>query len=307
MCQAGNRPGPIILKSVTGFISMADPTTITVHPRYSDFDRDGQLHTANYMRYMLQVAIDSGAIGDLNTPGLDAAGWLEHVGDFGVSVSDSLVFGDVVEIQTRLKTSGPPVWRREFTLRRAGSGAHLADGFVDLFKTPDDEDEDADEFGVPESAAGHTWDGPAPPLPAPPDRAFRSNWRVPHHYQDISGGLDPACLIEMAADMHNRAAEVQGWGAQTNLKNGLFWIALEQRLELFNPIEPGELLEFLSYIGEVGDDYVDWYSIIGPDGSTDESARARIRWACISAETGQRQAVPNDWVLDMADLTYDVD
>src|SRR5438046_287882 len=42
---------------------MPDPISTTVSPRYHECDPDGQLHTANYLRYALQAAIAAGAPG----------------------------------------------------------------------------------------------------------------------------------------------------------------------------------------------------------------------------------------------------
>ncbi len=288
---------------------MPDPLTITIRPRYSDFDRDGLLHTANYVRLMLQAAIEAGAGSDLPGPHLEAGRWLEHVGDIGAQITEPIVFGDVVEVQTRLADGGPLVWRREFTLKRAGSGAELAKGFVDVFETHDDDDDDEDEGDIDseEEVANPAWDSPMPTPPAPPGGAFHSNWRAAPQNLDISGYLDPACLTDAATDMHTRAAGLQGWDSQHNLESAIYWIASEHRLELFEPIEADDLLVFTSYIGEAGADYADWYSLINRDGNMEEMARARIRWACMSAETGQRCTVPNDWLLDLADLMADSD
>jgi acyl-CoA thioesterase FadM len=285
---------------------VTDATTITIHPRYSDFDRDGLLQTANYVRFTRQAAIEAGAAMDLKGYGLEARGWLEHVGDVGVQVSEPIVFGDVVEVETRLASSGPPVWRREFTFKRADSGAQLARGFVDAYETDDEDDESDDEldedFEAAEDVANDAWDTPMPSPPAPSDGAFRSNWRVGPQDLDLSGFLDPASLTEAAADMHSRASGLQGWGAQHTLEAGIYWIAIEHRLELFEPIELDDLLGFTSYIGEVGTDYVDWHSTVERERNIDEIARARVRWACMSAETGQRCPIPEDWLLDMAGL-----
>jgi acyl-CoA thioesterase FadM len=281
---------------------MPDPFTFAIHTRYSDFDRDGLLQTANYVRFMLQAAIEAGAVADLKEPGLEASGWLEHVGDIGVQVTEPIVFGDVVEAQTRMAGGGPPVWRREFTFTRADSGAKLARGFVDVFASEDADNEDDDEIDLAEPVDNPAWDSPMPTPPALPDGAFHSNWRAAPQNLDISGYLDPACLTEAVTDMQNRAAGLQGWGAQHNLESGIYWIALEHRLELFEPIEAEDLLVFTSYIGEVGDDYVDWHSLIDRDGNMEEMARARVRWACMSSETGQRGPIPKDWLLDLADL-----
>jgi len=64
--------------------------------------------------------------------------------------------------------------------------------------------------------------------------------------------------------MHYRAAGCKVWSAQHNLESGIYWIALEHRLELFEPIEMGDLLDITNYIGEVAEDYVDWHSKYSP-------------------------------------------
>ena len=134
-----------------------------------------------------------------------------------------------------------------------------------------------------------------------------SNWRAAPQNLDISGYLDPACLIEAVTDMHSRAVALQGWNAQQNLESGIFWLGLEYRLELFEPIEGEELLNVTSFIGEVADEYVDWHSQIEREGNMEEMAHARVRWVCMSTNTGQRCPVPKDWELDLANLMVEID
>jgi acyl-CoA thioesterase FadM len=289
---------------------MPDPLTVTIHPRYSDFDRDGLLQAANYVRFMLQAAIEAGAGGDLPGLRLEAGQWLEHVGDIGWQVSEPIVFGDAVDVQTRLTGSAAPAWRREFTFKRAGSGTQAAKGFIDVFESHDDDvsNDELDETIEPAGGgANSAWDSPMPSPPAPPGGAFRSNWRAAPQNMDISGYLDPASLTEAVTDMHFRAAGLQGWGAKSNLESGIYWIPMEHRLELFEPIETDDMLIFTSFIGEVSDDYVDWHSLIERDGNMEEMARARVRWACMSAETGLRCPIPKLWLLDLGDLMAEVE
>ena len=277
---------------------MTDPFHMTLSPRYHECDPDGRLHVANYMRFALQAAIEAGA-GDLRTPGLEAAGWLEHVGDIGLQISKPAMFGDSLELQTRLARGGPTVWRWEFTFQRAG--ATLAMAFVDAFdhaETQLGSDDDASPRAADENPA---WDGPVPEPPAPPGRAFRAVWRAAWQHLDISGKLDPAWLTQMLGDMESRAAAAVGWSAERDQEKGIGWQASEHRLELFEPVQAGDLLNITSYIGEVGDDEMVRHALIErqDDGVNVQVARARTRWACVSTSSTERCPIPDDWIYDL--------
>ena len=83
---------------------MPDPSTSSFSPRYDECDPDGQLRAANYVRFALQAAIEAGAAADLNTTGLEARGWLEHVGDIGLQIVLPVVFGEqIIALRTKCR------------------------------------------------------------------------------------------------------------------------------------------------------------------------------------------------------------
>ena len=92
------------------------------------------------------------------------------------------------------------------------------------------------------------------------------------------------------------------------MEKGIAWFVYEYRLELFEPIEIGDSLNFVNFIGDTGDDFIDRHARIQSDrnGLMMEVARARTRWACVSIETGQRIAVPDDWLYDLRDQMADL-
>jgi acyl-CoA thioesterase FadM len=288
---------------------MADPTPIVFNPRYDDCEPGGRLHASGYVRAMLQTAIDAGTAKDLTAlkePGaaeVDAAGWLERVGDLGVRINQPVMFGDTVEVETRPVRPEAGTWRREFVFKRAG--VTLAAGFVDCF---DEAEPAAEEAGQRADDEHLAWDGPAPEPPEPPRRAFRAVWRAAWEHLDISGQVDPAALTQMLGDMESRASEALGWSPTRDYENGLVWQVSEHRLELFDAIRDGDELRIVSYIGAVGDDQMVRHSSIqrSEGGRQDEVAHARTRWACADPETGERRAIPDDWLQDLADQMADL-
>ena len=226
------------------------------------------------------------------------------------------MFGDVVEIDTRLATQGPPVWRREFVFKRAG--ATLATGFVDCFEDANadgdgDDDDDDDEqqarepdFDLNSEPAREeqpAWDGPVPEPPAAPGRAFKGVWHVAWQHLDISGQVDPAVLTTMVGDMESRATESLGWTPRREYENGLIWQVSEHRLELFDTIEDEDALHIVSYIGEVDKDEMVRHTSIwrAESGVLNEVARARTRRVCTAPETGERRSIDDDWLYDLDD------
>jgi acyl-CoA thioesterase FadM len=279
---------------------MPDPNMVSLHPRYFECDSNGELHTASWVRWMLQAAIEAGAAADLSALGLDAAGWLEHVGDIGLQIVQPVAFGETIDMQTKVSWSGPPTWRRTFTFQR--SGATVAVGFVDAFDEAEEqtvEDDDSD-MAAEQSPA---WDGPVSDPPDPPRRAFHAVWSAGWQHLDISGLVDPAGLTQMLDSIESRAAEAHGWGAERDQEHGIAWRVSEHRLELFEPIRDGDELKISSYIGDVGDDYMVRHALIErkDDGLLNEVARARTRWACISTATVEPCPIPDGWIDDMAD------
>src|SRR5258708_7484704 len=105
--------------------------------RYDDCMPGGRLHAAGYIRAMLQAGIEASAARDLGiandagAPEAEAAAWLERAGDLGVRIERPVMFGEAIEVETRLARKGPPVWRREFVFKHVD--ATLATGFVDCF------------------------------------------------------------------------------------------------------------------------------------------------------------------------------
>jgi acyl-CoA thioesterase FadM len=280
---------------------MTEAYHTTLSPRYFECNPDSQLHVANYLRYALQAAIEAGAAADLHAPGLDAAGWLEHVGDIGFQINKPVVFGDRLGVQTRLTRVGPPIWRREVAFQRGGETVALA--FVDAFDEDESQPEMDDDVSEPVTNDNPAWDGPVPEPPEPPGHAFRAVWRAAWQHLDISGQLDPGWLTQMLGDMEGRAAEARGWPAARNQETGIAWQAMEHRLELFEPIQAGDVLNITSYIGAVGDDQMVRHALIErqDEGVNVEVARARTRWACVSTSSTERCPIPDDWLYDLAD------
>ena len=279
---------------------MPDPFRITIIPRYYECDPDGLLRTVQYIRMAIQAPIEAGAAADLLAPGLEAAGWLEHVGEIGLQIRQPVAFGDAVDMETRLTRVGPPVWRRQTVFERAGQV--LAVAFVDVFDGSENEgsaDDASDELANGSAA----WDEPVGEPPEPPGRAFRAVWRASWQHLDISGQLDPAWLTHTLADMESRAAESVGWSAAREQEQGIAWRATEHRLELFEPIQSGDVLNITSYIGEVGDDEMVRHALIErqENGVNLAVARGRTRWVCLSTETTERCLIPDDWIEDLTD------
>jgi|SRR5579859_2744062 len=284
---------------------MPEPFRTTLSPRYYECDLDGQLTVANTVRYALQAAIEAGAPADLKTPGLEAAGWLEHVGDIGIQISKPVLFGDRLEVQVRLTRVGPPVWRREFTFQRGGD--EVAQAFVDTFDADESQPEMEDDVAE-QSDENPAWDGPALEPPEPPRRAFRAVWLVAGPHLDISGQLDPGWLTQTLADMDSRAAEVVGWSAARDQESGIAWQIVEHRLEMFETIQAGDQLNITTYIGELGDDeMVRHASVERRDERVKvQVARGRTRWACVSTSSAERCRIPDDWINDLSDQMADL-
>ena len=298
------------------------------NPRYDDCEPGGQLHPAGYLRAMLQAAIEAGAAKDLGapeTPGAgeqpgaladEAAAWLERVGDLGVKIEAPVMFGDVVEIDTRLATQGPDVWRREFVFKRAG--ATVVNGLVDCFADQDedepeqaseadnDETSEPDDDDTPEPASGEplAWGGPMPDPPEAPRRSFKGIWHVAWQHLELSGQVDPAALTTMVGDMEVRADEALGWTPALEYGAGIVWQVSEHRLELFDVIQDEDDLHILSYIGEVDEEELVRHTSIWRDdsGVRNEVARARTRLVCFNPASGERGSIPDEWLEDMADL-----
>lgn len=292
---------------------MPEIFTLSLKPRYCECDPLNQLHTASYVRYMLHAALEAGAVRDLGEPGISTAEWLERVGDVGVKIIQPALFGDELELQTHLSRSGPEVWRREFTLKQTASGAVAAIGFVDVFhaddvpesdnvEEPEDDDADGADVAEDEPVDSPAWDGDLPDPPEPPGRPFRAVWRSGWVHMDVSGHLDPAWLTQLLGDMEARASEAARWGARRDLEHGISWQAIEHRLEMFLAIQPDEVLNVTSYIGQVGDEDMIRHARIEREdnGVVNEVARARTRWACFSTENGQRCPIPDGWLYDLA-------
>ena len=309
-----------------------DPTQVNFRPRYDDCEPGGRLHPAGYLRAMLQAAIEAGAAKDLGAPenpdaadtavapADEAAAWLERVGDLGMKIEAPVMFGDAVEIDTRLATQGPDVWRRVFVFKRAG--AVVANGFVDCFGNNEDEQtiepeteqetisENAEEsesaFSLtaePSAAEPPVWDGPMPDPPKAPGRSFKGIWHVAWQHLDLSGQVDPAALTTMVGDMEARANESLGWTPACEYEAGFVWQVGEHRLELFDVIQDEDDLHILSYIGEVDEAVMVRHTSIWRDdsGVHNEVARTRTRWACFDPTSGERGIIPDEWLEDMAD------
>jgi len=221
-----------------------------------------------------------------------------------VQILHPVMFGEAVEIEIRPARLDAATWRRDIVFTR--SGTTLATGFVDCFG--------AEAGLVTEAASGPAenespaWDGPVPEPPEAPRRAFRGVWRAAWQHLDISGQVDPAVLTQLLGDMESRAAEALGWAPARNDEAGIVWQMSEHRLELFDAIRDGDALRIISYIGEVTDDQMVRHSSLQREGvgKSEDVARARTRWTCADAETGQRRAIPDDWLQDLAEQLADL-
>jgi acyl-CoA thioesterase FadM len=285
---------------------MTDKVTISFRPRYYECDPLGQLYTANYLRFMLEAALEAGAAADLNSSDHAAPDWLQRVGDVGLLVTQPISYGDVLEVQTWLSRRGPPVWRHEFSFARAGSQVSAAVGFVELYEVDDEQEAELDEPQVGDGGAP-IWSGELPDPPEPPGRAFHAVWRASWLNMDISGQLDPGYLTQAVVDIEGRAGEAAGWGLSRDQELGIAWQATEHRLEMFEDIQPGDTLNITSYIGDVGDQDMIRHARIErlDSGVLVEVAHARTRWACLDAASGQPHAIPDDWIEDLADQMAD--
>ncbi len=288
---------------------MADTSARSLTPRYYECDPLQQLYPANYVRYLLHTALDAGAVADFGSPSVTTAEWLDRVGEIGLQILRPALFGDALDVQTTLSRQGPPVWRRDFTLRHTASGDTIATGFADLFEGDDESEagEDAAEADVPDESAWPAWDAALPEPPLPPEYPFRAVWHVAWPHADISGHLDPAWLTYLVGDVEARASAAVGWNAERDQECGIAWQPLYHRLEMFLAIQPGDDLQISSYISDVGDDEMIRHALIERQdaGVTNEVAWVRTRWVCLSADTGQRVAIPDDWLRDLAEQMVD--
>jgi len=288
---------------------MPDKVTVSYRPRYYECDPLGQLHVANYVGWVIQAALEAGAPGDVGQPGLAAHDWLARVGEIGLQIAHPILFGETVDVQTWVSRQGPPVWRREFRLQRAGSDVAAALAFVDAFEDIEESENDGDddEFDTlepePARSSPPAWDDPVPDPPQPPSHAFHASWVAGWPNMDISGQLEPGRLTQLAGDMEGRAAAIAHWGADRDLEYGITWQVLEHRLEMFVAVEPGDQLSVVSFIGDVGDeDMVRHTLIVRPEnGRANEVARMRTRWQCLESASGQPCTIPDDWILQLED------
>ena len=278
---------------------MPTPTPISskipITPRYSDCQAGGTLHPTAFVRAMLHAALQAGAAQDSNEADLEAASWLERVGSLGLQIFEPALFADVLEIETRLTRKGQAAWRRAFTFKRGA--VSLAEGFIDTFSDVSDGLRTEDPAGAwPQDRTA--WDEALPELPELPPKPFRGNWTVGWSNQDLSGQLDPAALMQLIGDMETRACEERGWTEVYNRENGFTWQMVEFRLELYSAIGPGDELNIVTFLGEVGDNEIVRQTLIERD--YDEVAGSRTRWACVNPETGARCDIPNAWLGDLA-------
>jgi YbgC/YbaW family acyl-CoA thioester hydrolase len=280
----------------------------TFRVRYYECDAFGHLKQANYLRYMLETALDASAAAGYDVARYEAMGRIWLIRDTEIEVLRSLRYADVVEVKTWVQDFRRVRSRRAYELRQAGSGTLVARALTDWAFL--DSTSGRPAAIPPEMKLAFYPEGPpatAPardrfpePPPAPP-QVFRQRQRVDWRDLDQAGHVNNAVYLAYIEDCGLRMLRAQGWPLSRLAEEGFTIVARQHRIGYRLPALLDDELEVAT-----------WFSGVDAGGATavrhstvtrlDDAAllvRASTVHLWVDLQTGKPSPIQNAFLAEL--------
>ncbi len=190
----------------------------TFRVRYYECDAHGQVHHANYLRFMQEAAFDASAAAGYDMDRYEEIGCFWLIRETDLEVRRPLRYGDTVAITTYVADFRRVRSRRAYEFHLAGSGepvalAHTDWAFLDReterpAQIPDEMKAAFFPEGAPDLAPTRERFPDAPP---PPPGVYRLWRRVEWHDLDQVGHVNNAVYLAYLEDCDVRVTAAHGW------------------------------------------------------------------------------------------------
>lgn len=284
----------------------------TFRVRRYECDIYGQMHPANYLRYMQEAAIDASA-----AAGYDDARYQEmqrqwFVRDTRIEYHRPLRDGDLVGLRTWVADFQRVRSRRAYTFHLASSDEAVAEAITDWVFL--DSTSGRPAAIPPELAADFYPEGlPAsfpprsryPPTPPPPPHVFRHRRQVEWQDLDVAEHVNNAVYLAYIEDCAVQAIAACGWPHARMQAEGFVLRPRVHWIEYQQPAILHDELELTTWVSSVTDHAGLRHFVVRRPNDASAVVRARTSWECADLATGETLGVPARLRSDLAATTVD--
>jgi acyl-CoA thioester hydrolase len=279
----------------------------TFRVRHYECDAYGHVNHANYLRYMQEAAMDASAAAGYDIPRYEAMRRQWFIRETDIQYLHPLTYGDSVIVKTWVQDFRRVRSRRAYELRRAGTGAVVAQATTDWVYLDTDT---LRPVSVPAEMIaafmpeGMPDDGPRrepfPPAPPPPPGVFTMRRRVEWRDLDTAGHVNNAMYMAYLEDCGVQVAAAYGWPMTRMFEAGFGLVARRYRIEYMQSATMDDELDLATWVSDPGrTSAVRHYTITRvADGAP--IARAYVVWVWVDLATGRPMRIPRDFAADFA-------
>jgi YbgC/YbaW family acyl-CoA thioester hydrolase len=265
--------------------------------RWSEIDANGQVMVANYLRYLVETALDWGATGQLGADDIDALGQIWVIRETEFNFVRPLCYNDVFEFAIWLVKWHRVRGTRAFELKLEGSGEVVAQGVQQVACL---DGETMRPTSPPEQIIEHfRIDNPRvfalerfPRVSPAPEAAFVMQRQVEVQDVDASDIVNNAVYAAYAEEAAARALSAVGWSPAYLKSQGLAIVNRRLHIQYQSPAFWGDKLKVITYLLELGNTGGSRYVSIERAGDRTGIAECIMDWLLVDQVTGEAQPLP---------------
>ena len=276
--------------------------------RYYECDLCGNMHGANYLRYMQEAALDASAAVGYDKARYDAMEHFWLIMQTGITYLRPLQFNDTVIVKTWVSDFRRATSRRRYEFRIAESDELAAEGFSDWVYLDGNSlrpvrvpPEMVDAFTMPGGLPPDKQRDPFPEQPPVPDGAFRMQRRTRWSEIDPAGHVNNAAYLSFLEDCAMELMIDRGWPAARMHTDGFGTVARELRIQYQAPALLDDVLEVVTWVSKVKRASIFRHYSIKRVSDGEPIGRAQVLWVWVDLATGRPMRIPEHYLEAFAD------
>jgi acyl-CoA thioester hydrolase len=279
----------------------------TFRVRHHECNAHEQVFPAVYMRYAQEAAFDASAAAGYDLKHYEELDRLWLARESEIEYLHPLRYGDSVQVKTWVLDFRRVRSIRAYEFRHLESGRLVARATTDWVHLALSSGRPA--FISPEMRAAFFPEGPPPPAPArerfpacpaPPSTAFKQVRRAEWRDVDAAGHVNNTVYLSYIEECALQALSARGWPLSRRESKGLTITTRSHRIVYRQPALLDDELELTTWLSAIQESATVRHTTITRTTDSAELSRARTVHACLSLDTGQPVAIPDQLLADIA-------